>query len=179
MCVSLCTTVVHNTAKNSSDNFPSYPPDNHHSLDHVYRSGGGWKAERDDVDLTLAQKMLATGSLMGVTEAASDSEALSRPARSTSRDLWYSSDAGLSSSGWEKMDFTAESGSWQSPTSSWEADVSPTRQKHGCYKHSCHTVITIIIVIVSGSIPLQSTALSYTTLPIGLSSSIFYRLARH
>ena len=51
------------------------------------------------VDLTLAQKMLATGSLTGVTEADSDSEALSRPARSTSRDLRYSSDAGLSSSG--------------------------------------------------------------------------------
>jgi len=27
--VSLCTTVVNNTAQNSSDNFPSYPPDNY------------------------------------------------------------------------------------------------------------------------------------------------------
>jgi len=33
VCVSLCTTVVHNTAQNSSDNLPSYPPDNHHSSD--------------------------------------------------------------------------------------------------------------------------------------------------
>ena len=36
VCISLCTTVVHNTAHNSSDNFPSYPSDNHHSLDAVY-----------------------------------------------------------------------------------------------------------------------------------------------
>jgi len=27
---------VHNTAQNSSDNLPSYPPDNHHSSDDVY-----------------------------------------------------------------------------------------------------------------------------------------------
>jgi len=30
MCIWLCTTVIHNTAQNSSDNIPSYPPDNHH-----------------------------------------------------------------------------------------------------------------------------------------------------
>jgi len=41
VCVSLCTTVIHNTAQNSSDNFPSYPPDNHHSSDDVYWRGGG------------------------------------------------------------------------------------------------------------------------------------------
>jgi len=35
VCVSLSTTVVHNTAQNSSDNFLSYPPDNHHSSDDV------------------------------------------------------------------------------------------------------------------------------------------------
>ena len=29
VCVSLCTTVVHNTAQNSSDSLHSYPPDNH------------------------------------------------------------------------------------------------------------------------------------------------------
>jgi len=28
--------VVHNTALNSSDNLPFYPPDNHHSSDEVY-----------------------------------------------------------------------------------------------------------------------------------------------
>ena len=32
--------MVYNTALNSSDNL-SYPPDNHHSSDDVYRSGGG------------------------------------------------------------------------------------------------------------------------------------------
>jgi len=31
VCVSLRMTVMHNKAHNSSDNFPSYPPDNHHS----------------------------------------------------------------------------------------------------------------------------------------------------
>jgi len=34
-------TVLHNTVENSSDNFPSYPPDNHHSWDDVYWRGGG------------------------------------------------------------------------------------------------------------------------------------------
>ena len=32
---------IHNTAQNSSDNFPSYPPDNHHSSDDVYWMGAG------------------------------------------------------------------------------------------------------------------------------------------
>jgi len=36
VCISLCTTVVHNTAQDSSDNFPSCPPGNHHSLDDVH-----------------------------------------------------------------------------------------------------------------------------------------------
>jgi len=36
VCISLCTTVVHNTAQNSSDNLPSYPPGNHHCSDAVY-----------------------------------------------------------------------------------------------------------------------------------------------
>jgi len=35
VCISLCTTVVHNTAVNSSDNVPSYPPDIRHSSDVV------------------------------------------------------------------------------------------------------------------------------------------------
>ena len=41
MCVriSLCTTVIHNTAQNSSDNLP---PDNHHCSDVVYENRGGW-----------------------------------------------------------------------------------------------------------------------------------------
>ena len=41
VCISLCTTVVHNTTQNSSHNCPSYPPDNHHSLDDVYCRAGG------------------------------------------------------------------------------------------------------------------------------------------
>jgi len=30
VCISLCTTVIHNTAQNSCDILPSYPPDNLH-----------------------------------------------------------------------------------------------------------------------------------------------------
>ena len=41
MCIALCTTVAHNTAQNRPDNFPSYPPDNHHCSDDVYLSEGG------------------------------------------------------------------------------------------------------------------------------------------
>ena len=37
VCISLCISVVHNTAQNSSDSFPSYPPDIHHNLDDAYR----------------------------------------------------------------------------------------------------------------------------------------------
>jgi len=33
--------VVDRTALNSSDNLHSYPADNHHSSDDVYRRGGG------------------------------------------------------------------------------------------------------------------------------------------
>jgi len=32
---------MHNTAQNSSDNFPSYPSDNHRSSDDVYWWEGG------------------------------------------------------------------------------------------------------------------------------------------
>ena len=41
MCLSLCTTVVHNTACNISDYFPSQPADNHHNSDDVYWRRGG------------------------------------------------------------------------------------------------------------------------------------------
>ena len=41
VCVSLCTTVVHNTAHSSSDYLPSYPPDKHQSSDAVYWRGRG------------------------------------------------------------------------------------------------------------------------------------------
>jgi len=36
VCSSLCTIVVHITAQNRPDNFPSCPPDNHHCSDDVY-----------------------------------------------------------------------------------------------------------------------------------------------
>jgi len=42
-CVSLCTTVVHNEAQKSADNFRSYPPDNHHRLDDAC-----WRSERPE-----------------------------------------------------------------------------------------------------------------------------------
>ena len=43
VCIALCTTVAHNTAQNRTDNFPSYPPDNHHYSDDVYLREGGWR----------------------------------------------------------------------------------------------------------------------------------------
>jgi len=41
VCVSLCTTVVHNTAQNSSDSLLSYTLDNHQSSNVVYWTAGG------------------------------------------------------------------------------------------------------------------------------------------
>jgi len=40
-------TVYNNTAQNRPDNFPSYPPDNHHCSDDVYlrERGGEWNTE--------------------------------------------------------------------------------------------------------------------------------------
>jgi len=38
------TTVIHNTAQNSSDNLLSYPPDSHHCSDIVYWRAGGHKS---------------------------------------------------------------------------------------------------------------------------------------
>ena len=35
VCIALCTVVARNIAQNRSDNFPSYPPDNHHCSDDV------------------------------------------------------------------------------------------------------------------------------------------------
>jgi len=40
VCVTLCTTVVHNTAQSSSDYLPSYPPDKHQSLGAIDWRGG-------------------------------------------------------------------------------------------------------------------------------------------
>ena len=42
VCTALCTIVVHNIVQNRADNFPLYPPYNHHCSDDVYlREGGG------------------------------------------------------------------------------------------------------------------------------------------
>jgi len=46
MCVSLCSTVIHNTAQSSSDYFPSYPPDKHKSSDAVYWRGRAMTEDR-------------------------------------------------------------------------------------------------------------------------------------
>jgi len=41
VCIALCTIVAHNIAHNRPDNFPSYPPNNHHCSDDVYLREGG------------------------------------------------------------------------------------------------------------------------------------------
>ena len=41
VCIALCTIVAHNIAQNRPDNFPSYPPDDHHISDDVYLREGG------------------------------------------------------------------------------------------------------------------------------------------
>ena len=41
VCIALCIIVAHNIAQNRPDNFPSYPPDNHHCYDYVYLREGG------------------------------------------------------------------------------------------------------------------------------------------
>jgi len=40
VCIALCTIVAHNIAQYRPDNFPSYPPDNHHCSDDVYLREG-------------------------------------------------------------------------------------------------------------------------------------------
>jgi len=40
VCIALCTIVAHNIAQNRSDNFPSYPLENHCSDDVYFREGG-------------------------------------------------------------------------------------------------------------------------------------------
>ena len=52
VCVSLCTTVIHNTAQNSYDNISSYPPDNHHCSDVVYG--------REGLNTSVIKKLLST-----------------------------------------------------------------------------------------------------------------------
>ena len=47
--------MVHNTAQNSSDNLPSFPPDNHHCSDVVYWRGGTTN-KLDEMDFVLRRK---------------------------------------------------------------------------------------------------------------------------
>jgi len=57
VCISLCTTVIHNIAHRSTDYIPSYPPDRHQSSDAVYWKGGGWwdrQTDRRTADNTLS-----------------------------------------------------------------------------------------------------------------------------
>jgi len=49
VCIALCTIVAHNIAQNRPDNFPPYPPDNHHFSDDVYlREGRTDRTDRHD-----------------------------------------------------------------------------------------------------------------------------------
>jgi len=41
-CIALCTIVAYNIVQNRPDNFPCYPPDNHHCSDDVYLREGGF-----------------------------------------------------------------------------------------------------------------------------------------
>jgi len=50
VCIALCTIVAHNIAQNRPDNFPSYPPDNHHCSDDVYLREGGRTEENPSTD---------------------------------------------------------------------------------------------------------------------------------
>ena len=58
MCVALCTTVAHNIAQNTPDNFLSYPPDNHHCSDDVYLREGGLGGVQPPVLLMTASSPL-------------------------------------------------------------------------------------------------------------------------
>jgi len=60
VCIALCTIVARNIAQNRPDNFPSYPPDNHHCSDDVYLREGGNTNPRLTVTLTLNQRNLLT-----------------------------------------------------------------------------------------------------------------------
>jgi len=47
VCIALCTIVVYNIAQNRHDNFPSYPPDNHHCSDDFYLRERGRTGEHN------------------------------------------------------------------------------------------------------------------------------------
>ena len=47
--------VSHNPAKSSSDNIPSWPPDNHHNSDVVYRRGRGQRYGQTIIDEAITE----------------------------------------------------------------------------------------------------------------------------
>jgi len=52
VCIALCTIVAHSIAQNRPDNFPSYPPDNHHCSDDVYLREAECRRDRRIANLT-------------------------------------------------------------------------------------------------------------------------------
>jgi len=59
--IALCTIVAHNIAQNRPNNFPSYPPDNHHCSDDVYlrEEGGSSRIETSIMRTPRDRKNLA------------------------------------------------------------------------------------------------------------------------
>jgi len=55
VCIALCTIVAHNIAQNRPDNFPPYPPDNHHNSDDVYLREGGMCGRMVDIQSAAAE----------------------------------------------------------------------------------------------------------------------------
>jgi len=82
VCIALCAIVAHNIAQTRPDNFPSYPPDNHHRTDDVYLTEGGGlhyvvlhRYGQRDVNTCVRQSslsMLRTSDKIDATVAAPD-----------------------------------------------------------------------------------------------------------
>ena len=67
-----CKSVQHNTAQNSSDNLPSYPPDNNHCSDVVYRKGAVMKNGDSRLLLAISPSIAAcSAALLMMTRCAS------------------------------------------------------------------------------------------------------------
>jgi len=57
--MALCTIVAHNIAQNRPDNFPPYPPDNHHRSNDVYlREGGPSMGKRDVIHKYIMYRII-------------------------------------------------------------------------------------------------------------------------
>jgi len=79
-CSHLCTTVIHYTAQNSSDNVPSYPPDNHHCSDVAYRRRGRGTSDdhRRETDATQQTCGTEGNESLAMTSQSADSDAVQR-----------------------------------------------------------------------------------------------------